>query len=50
MTATAPHAQFELMISVERVMTVSHPSEILVVKKSTVARSSSSSSGGGSDD
>ncbi len=46
MTATAPHADFELMISVERVMTVSHPSEVLVVKKSTM----SSSSGGDDDD
>jgi hypothetical protein len=40
MTATAPHAQFELIISVERVMTVSHPSEIVVIKKSTIASSS----------
>lgn len=43
MTATAPNDQFELIISVERVMTVSNPSEVIVVKKSTMASSSRSS-------
>ncbi|MBO6935471.1 MAG: anti-sigma factor [Deltaproteobacteria bacterium] len=42
MTATTPTSEFELIISVERTMTVSHPSEVLVVKKNTASTSSSS--------
>lgn len=40
MTATAPHAEFELIVSVERVLTVANPSEVLVVKKNTVSSGS----------
>jgi len=46
MTATSPHGSFELLISVERSMTASHPSDVLVVRKNTASSSSGSSSSG----
>ena len=35
MTATSPHSNFELIITVENSMNASHPSEIVVAKKRT---------------